>query len=308
MPDWLKKLDITGGLFRVYIGFILLMLYFPFLIMAVLSFQGPRGGHTFPLNGVSTWWWWKLFHPGQLTEFSDVGEFLGNYLGALGRSLILAIVVAIISTVLALMAAHAFRKPFRGSDAVFYLWLLGIIVPGITVSLGLFLVLNLLGIIPNWKTSALGVHVMWTLPFCLIIFLMGFNRFDLDLEDAALVFGANPLQAYWYVTLPVMQPFILSSLLFGFTLSLDEFQRSLLLTGTTLDTQTLPVMIMASVTTRITPTLYALGTLTTLLSFAVIALYIFFLVRAERRNSVHRLAGPGGRSAVFASIGLPHDL
>jgi hypothetical protein len=41
---------------------------------------------------------------------------------------------------------------------------------------------------------------------------------------------------------------------------------------------------MASVTTRITPTLYALGTLTTLLSFAVIALYIFFLIRAERKT------------------------
>ena len=284
MPDWLKKFNVSSGAFRIYIGFILLMLYFPFLIMAVLSFQGARGGHTFPLNGVSSWWWWKLFHPGQLTEFSDVGEFLGNYLGALGRSLLLAIVVAIISTILALMAAHAFRKPFRGSSAVFYLWLLGIIVPGITVSLGLFLVLNRLGIVPNWTTSGLGVHVMWTLPFCLIIFLMGFNRFDLDLEDAALVFGANPLQAYWHVTLPVMQPFVLSSLLFGFTLSLDEFQRSLLLTGTTLDTQTLPVMIMASVTTRITPTLYALGTLTTLLSFAVISLYIYFLVRAERKT------------------------
>lgn len=290
MANALRKFNPSGGLFRIYIGFILLMLYFPFIIMAILSFQGPRGGHTFPLNGVSSWWWWKLFHPGQSTEFSDVGEFLGNYLGALGRSLLLATVVAILATIMALMAAHAFRKPFRGSNAVFYLWLLGIIVPGITVSLGLFLVLNRLGITPNWKTSALGVHVMWTLPFCLIIFLMGFNRFDLDLEDAALVFGANPLQAYWHVTLPVLQPFILSSLLFGFTLSLDEFQRSLLLTGTTLETQTAPVMIMASVTTRITPTLYALGTLTTLLSFAVIALYIFFLVRAERQTrSAHIL-------------------
>ena len=238
-------------------------------------FRDRAADTPFPSKGSARWWWWKLFHPGQSTEFSDVGEFLGNYLGALGRSLILAIVVAILATIMALMAAHAFRKPFRGSNAVFYLWLLGIIVPGITVSLGLFLVLNRLGITPNWKTSALGVHVMWTLPFCLIIFLMAFNRFDLNLEDAALVFGANPLQAYWYVTLPVMQPFILSSLLFGFTLSLDEFQRSLLLTGTTLETQTLPVMIMASVTTRITPTLYALGTLTTLLSFAVIALYIY---------------------------------
>lgn len=283
----MKRLNISSGLFRIYIVFILIMLYFPFIIMAILSFQGPRGGHTFPMaeGSPSTIWWWKLFNPGATTEFSDVGEFLGNYLGALGRSLILAFVVAILATIMALMAAHAFRKPFRGSNGVFYLWLLGIIVPGITVSLGLFLVLNRLGITPNWKTTTLAVHVMWTLPFCLIIFLMGFNRFDMDLEAAALVYGANPLQAYWLVVLPVLQPFILSSLLFGFTLSLDEFQRSLLLTGTTLDTQTLPVMIMASVTTRITPTLYALGTLTTLLSFGLIAIYIYSLVRSERRNA-----------------------
>ena len=274
---------VANVLFRVYIVFLLFMLYFPFIIMAILSFQGPRGGHTFPMNGVSTVWWWKLFNPGSTTLNSDVGEFLGNYLGALGRSVILALVVMILSTVMALLAAQAFRRQFRGSTAVFYLWLLGIIVPGITVSLGLFLFLNRLGITPNWKTTTLGVHVMWTLPFCLIIFLMAFNRFDSSLEDAALVFGANPIQTFWHVTVPVIQPFILSAMLFGFTLSLDEFQRSLLLTGTTLDTQTLPVMIMASVTTRITPTLYALGTLTTLLSFVVIAIYVFFLVRSGRQ-------------------------
>ena len=151
----MNRFSISGALFRIYIVFILIMLYFPFIIMAILSFQGPRGGHTFPMaeGSPSTIWWWKLFNPGATTEFSDVGEFLGNYLGALGRSLILAFVVAIIATIMALMAAHAFRKPFRGSTGVFYLWLLGIIVPGITVSLGLFLVLNRLGITPNWTTS-----------------------------------------------------------------------------------------------------------------------------------------------------------
>ena len=56
-----KGFNPSSALFRIYIGFILLMLYFPFVIMAILSFQGPRGGHTFPLKGVSSWWWWKLF-------------------------------------------------------------------------------------------------------------------------------------------------------------------------------------------------------------------------------------------------------
>jgi len=133
----------------------------------------------------------------------------------------------------------------------------------------------------HWLTTGLPVHVMWTLPFSLIIFLMFFNRFDTSLEDAALILGATRWKTFRHVTLPLMQPAILTSLLFAFTLSLDEFQRSLLITGTD---QTLPLMVMASVTTRITPTLYALGTLTTLLSFAVVGAYLALLTYSLRKS------------------------
>ena len=109
---------------------------------------------------------------------------------------------------------------------------------------------------------------------------MFFNRFDTSLEDAALTLGATRWQTFRNVTLPVMQPAVLTSLLFAFTLSLDEFQRSLLITGTE---QTLPLMVMASVTTRVTPTLYALGSITTLMSFAVVAIYIWLLSRSLKR-------------------------
>ena len=268
-------------LYFAYLGFILGVLYFPFVIMGVLSFQGPRGGHTFPLRGVSTIWYWKLFHPGQLTKYSDVGEFLGDYIGALERSLILAGLTMVISTALAMMAVQAFRQRFRGSGTIFYLWLLGIIVPGITVSLGLALVFQRLGIPLHWWSTGLAVHVMWTLPFSLIVFLMFFNRFDSSLEDAALTLGATRWQTFRHVTLPVMQPAVLTSLLFAFTLSLDEFQRSLLITGTE---QTLPLMVMASVTTRVTPTLYALGTITTLLSFTVVGIYLLLLTFSARKS------------------------
>jgi len=268
-------------LYLAYLAAILAVLYFPFVIMGILSFQGPRGGHTFPLRGVSTIWYWKLFHPGQLTQYSDVGEFLGDYLAALQRSLLLAVLTMIISTVLALMAAQAFRRGFRGSGPVFYLWLLGIIVPGIIVSLGLVLLFRRLGVPLHWLTTGLAVHVMWTLPFSLVVFLMFFNRFDDLLEDAALTLGATPWRTFRYVTLPIMQPAVLTSLLFGFTLSLDEFQRTLLITG---PDQTLPLMVMASVTTRITPTLYALGTVTTLMSFAVVGIYLLLLTYSLRKS------------------------
>ena len=270
----------TRGVYLSYIGLILIILYFPFVIMAILSFQGPRGGHTFPMNGVSTIWYWKLFNPGAVTEYSDVGEFLGDYLASFRRSLVLAAITAVISTVLGMMAAQVFRRPFRGSSAIFYLWLLGIIVPGTTVSLGLALVFKQLNIPLHWLTTGLAVHVMWTLPFSLVIFLMFYNRFDASLEDAALTLGADKWRTFWHVTLPVMQPAVLTSLLFAFTLSLDEFQRSLLITGTQ---QTMPLMVMASVTTRVTPTLYALGSITTLMSFAVVAIYLWMLSRSLKR-------------------------
>jgi putative spermidine/putrescine transport system permease protein len=279
-------------LYLAYLGFILAVLYFPFVVMAILSFQGPRGGHTFPLRGVSTIWYWKLFNPGKLTPYSDVGEFLGDYLASLQRSVVLAVITMLISTVLALMAAQAFRRGFKGSGLVFYLWLLGIIVPGITVSLGLSLWFRRMDLPLHWLTTGLPVHVMWTLPFSLIIFLMFFNRFDTSLEDAALILGATRWKTFRHVTLPLMQPAILTSLLFAFTLSLDEFQRSLLITGTD---QTLPLMVMASVTTRITPTLYALGTLTTLLSFAVVGAYLALLTYSLRKS---RRLVEGSGSAV----------
>ena len=281
-------------LYLAYLGFILAVLYFPFVVMTILSFQGPRGGHTFPLRGVSTIWYWKLFNPGKLTPYSDVGEFLGDYLASLQRSVVLAVITMLISTALALMAAQAFRRGFKGSGLVFYLWLLGIIVPGITVSLGLSLWFRRMDLPLHWLTTGLPVHVMWTLPFSLIIFLMFFNRFDTSLEDAALILGATRWKTFRHVTLPLMQPAILTSLLFAFTLSLDEFQRSLLITGTD---QTLPLMVMASVTTRITPTLYALGTLTTLLSFAVVGAYLALLTYSLRKS---RRLVEGSGSAVQA--------
>jgi putative spermidine/putrescine transport system permease protein len=275
--------SVARPVFITYLWLILLFLYFPFLVMAVLSFQGPRGGPTFPMHGVSTIWYWKLFHPGQLTQYSDVGEFLGDFLGALERSILLALAVMIISTALAFMGAMGFRRGFKGAKGVFYLWLLGIIVPGITLSLGLALFFQRMNVPLHWYSTTLLVHVVWTLPFALIVFLMFFNRFDTSLEDAALVLGATPWKTFWHVTFPVLQPAVLTAMLFAFTLSLDEFQRSLLVTG---PVQTLPLMIIGSVTTRITPEIYALGSITTLGSFLLVGAYLLFMTRSLRRSKV----------------------
>ena len=91
-----RKALVKGG-FSVYYSIFLLFIYGPMIAMFILSFQGRRGGTSFPMRGASFYWWEKLLQP------STVGDLQG----ALGRSLILAIVVMIIRVAVQCVAVPA---------------------------------------------------------------------------------------------------------------------------------------------------------------------------------------------------------
>ena len=112
----------------------LLFLYGPMITIFVLSFQGPQGGLTFPMNGVSTHWFGKLWE----------GVGVVDIWRAFRRSVSLGLVVMVITVVFSLMAGLAFRKRFRGSGALFYITVASLIVPSIVVSLGIALQFRLL--------------------------------------------------------------------------------------------------------------------------------------------------------------------
>ena len=153
-PERRKRAWIKSG-FGVYFAIFLVFIYGPMIAMFILSFQGRRGGTSFPMRGVSLYWWQKLIEP----------SMVGDLQGALLRSLILALVVMLITALFSTMLAMAFRKRFRGSGVLFYTIMAGLMVPGILLSLGLATLLREVGIPPAWWSSALGVHVVWTLPF-----------------------------------------------------------------------------------------------------------------------------------------------
>ena len=109
-----------------------------------------------------------------------------------------------------------------------------------------------------------------------------FNRFDGRLEEAARDMGASEWTVFKEITLPLITPGVVAAGLFGFTLSYDEFARTSLLSG---EFNTLPLDINASMTQRIRPTLFALGTATTVFSLSLIALFVavyMFLYRRSR--------------------------
>ena len=274
MARWSKqkrKQAWVTTLFSGYYGLFLIFIYGPMIAMFILSFQGRRGGTSFPMRGASFYWWQKLIEP------STVGDMQG----ALLRSLILALIVMVITALFSTMLAMAFRKKFIGSNLLFYTVMAGLMVPGILLSLGLATLMRQIGIPAAWWSSALGVHVVWTLPFGFLVMMAVFNRFDTSLEEAARDMGAGEWTVFKEVTLPLILPGIVAAGLFGFTLSYDEFARTTLLAG---EFNTLPLDINASMTQRIRPTLFALGTASTIFSLLMIGLFLVVYSILYRRT------------------------
>ena len=261
--------------------FFLLFLYGPTITIGILSFQGEGGGLTFPMRGVSFHWFRELF------EQQAVGDIWGSF----RRSFVLGLMVMTTTVVVSVLGGLAFRKKFMGSNILFYLIITSLVIPSILISLGVGLLFDQLDWRVHWSTSGFGAQLTWTVPFGLLIMFAVFNRFDKSFEEAARDQGATPLQTVRYVVLPIIAPSLLGVALFGFTLSYDEFARTLLTSGSR---NTLPLEIYGMTTNVTTPVLYALGTLTTIFSLTIIA--IFFVVTAlaaRRRASVVSDAGKG---------------
>lgn len=273
-----KKRPLSFWLLGAVFAAFVLFLYGPMFAIFVLSFQGPEGGLTFPMRGVSLHWFRVLWEG---IGVIDIGA-------AFRRSLVLGTVVMALTVGLSLLAGLAYRKKLPGGTALFYVVVASLIMPSIIVSLGIGLGFRLLDtgvktlLEAQWPealdtftstlgmfTSGLGAQLTWTLPFGLLIMFAVFNRFNPAYEEAARDLGATPWQSFRHVVLPLIGPSLVGVGMFGFTLSWDEIARSSQAMG---DLNTLPLELQGLTTTVTTPVIYALGTVTTVVSFLVMGL------------------------------------
>jgi putative spermidine/putrescine transport system permease protein len=279
--------------FYLFAGFFVLFvmfLYGPLSAIMLLSFQGPEGGLTFPMNGVSTVWFVALF------QQQRVGDFVGSF----WRSFALGLIVMVLSVTIGTMVGLAYRYGFRGATVLFYLTVASLVVPSILISLGIGILFERLGLSTAWYTSGVGAHLTWTLPFALLIMLAVFNRFNPSYEEAARDLGANDAVAFRDVVLPLIAPSLVGVALLGFSLSYDEIARSSLTIG---EKNTLPLEIYGMTTNVTSPSLYALGTVTTVFSFIVIALFLVvcgYLGRRQARALVAQAAAEEDQALVLA--------
>ncbi len=230
---------------------IYLFLYAPVLTVIVLSFNDSHIVGL-PLHGFTTRWFLVVFTRPELVA-------------ALTNSIVLGIVSATIGTALATLLALAYRHPFTGNGALFYLIIAPIILPSVVVGVILLVFFGLLKIPLSLWTTALVAHVTWVLPFSFLSLYPVMHRFDRSLEEAAGDLGATRAVVFRRILFPLIRPGIIAAWLFAFSLSFDEFIRTLFLTGFE---RTLPVQFWYMIVESLSPEAPAMAVVIILISVA----------------------------------------
>jgi spermidine/putrescine transport system permease protein len=260
---------------RAYALLYIVFLYAPIILLPLFAFNDGTI-IAFPLQGFTTQWFAALLDTPALHE-------------ATLNSLIIAVSVAVLSTTLGLFAARAatrFDFPFKAGIVGFIM--LPLVLPEVIVAISLLVVLVSLGISSSIWTIIAG-HTLICTPFAIAILQGSFSNMDKSLEEAAVDLGETPLSTFRLVTLPLVMPGIIASMLICFTISLDEFIIAFFLSG---NEPTLPVYLWSQLRfpARL-PVVMALGTILVLLSVVLLVVAEIFRRRGLKRAGLKDTGG-----------------
>ena len=259
---------------KIYTSLIFVFMYAPIAIMIFFSFNSSRSTARF--EGFSTKWYEELF------ENEAVAEALKN-------TLILAVLSALIATVIGTAAAVGISRmknkytksvlttvtnfPMMNPD----------IVTGVAMLLLFASVGTVLGIQGRSFITVLIAHVTFNLPYVVLNVLPKIRQMDKNLPEAAMDLGCTPLQSFFKIELPAIMPGVFSGLLMSFTLSLDDFIITQFTKGEGF--YTLPTYIYAMTKKTVKPDMYALSSL---MFIAVLVLLIATNVLQAKMDSKNK--------------------
>jgi putative spermidine/putrescine transport system permease protein len=226
LPSWIRSL--LGGAFVVlFAGFII----GPLIVLALWSFAQQ--------------WFWPSLLPSSFTlRWYGWAATVPNVFRSLQTSLIVAVMVTIATTIVAVPAAISIgRYQFAGRDFIRMMFSLPLLVPYISLGVGIasfFYAARLNGTLP----AVVLAHMIAALPFGVMIITTAVEELAPEVEEAALACGAKPVTVFWRVMLPQLIPALLAQAAYVFMLSMDEFTLTLLVSSP--ETATLPVQMYAA--------------------------------------------------------------
>jgi len=261
----------------VYAFLYLAFLYVPVLFLPIFSFN-DSAIVAFPLKGITTQWYGELWR-------NDTMH------GALWNSLKVGVASSVVATILGICGARALtRYRFPAKAGIAALIMLPLVLPEIIIAISLLVVLLQLGFDLSLLSVTLG-HILMAVPFSIAVLSSSFEGFDRSLEEASLDLGEGPAVTFFRVTLPIVAPGILSSLLITFTISLDEFIVAFFLSGTE---PTLPIYIWSQLRfPGKLPHVLALGSVLLVASFLLLSVGEVLRRRAVRRAGAGASASGG---------------
>ncbi len=247
----------TDVILRILIGCLVTFLVGPFFLVALFSFSdNPLS--TIPLGNASLVWWQEMLdHP----SFSN----------SLSNSLIIAVSVGILSAIIGTMAALALaRMKSRAATTVLAVLSVPMMMPPLVLAVALLSYYHAINL-PLNLISVIISHILFTLPFVVLVTYARLASFDFTAVESARDLGATPLVAFFTVTLPMIRPTVIGASLIAVALSIDDFIITFFTIG---QGNTLPTMIWGMIRTQLTPSVNAIGTVLIVLSLcsSVIAL------------------------------------
>ena len=253
-----------------------LFLWIPIVVLIVFSFNDSSSVSVW--RGFSTRWYENIFQ-NTITAGTEAARFqTGLLLRAVRNSLIVAAVATVVSTIFGTMLALALaRGRFLGRkvlDAMFYL---PVVIPDITQGVALAVFFNLVfdfvqrlfgvRLVPGFATIIIA-HVAFNISYVAIVVRARLATMDPSLEEAGRDLGANYLQTFWRITLPILMPGVLAGALLAFTLSLDDFVVTFFNAG--VGTTTLPLFVYGMLKQRVPPEINAISALMILASILLV--------------------------------------
>jgi spermidine/putrescine transport system permease protein len=238
-------------------------LHLPILVLVAFSFNASKFSASWV--GFTFDWYYRLL------ERPDI-------LRGLKASLIVGGVSTVVSAVLGTLVALALaRHRFRGRTAFEGFLYVPIVTPEIVVGISLLILFALVNI-PLGLTTIVIAHVAFSLSFVVIVVLARLEGMDQNLEEAAMILGADEITTFWKVTVPQLWPGILSGALLAFTMSFDDFVITSFVSGS--GSSTLPIVVYGMVRRNIEPSINAISTI--ILLVTTVLIYVADRVAREK--------------------------
>lgn len=266
---------------RFYTALIFLFLYAPIAVLIIFSFNDTDTMSRSVFYGFSLRWYRRLFQDGMILD-------------ALKNTLIIAVIAAVVSTVLGTLAAIGINGMKKWKRRIVmnltnFPMVNPEIVTGVSLMLLFVFVARQMGGASLGMVSLILAHITFCLPYVILSILPKLRQMDSNLYEAAQDLGCTPAAAFFKVVLVEIMPGIVTGFIMAFTLSIDDFIISYFASGTT---QTLSIYIYSMTRKRISPEINALSTL--MFAVIMVLLVIINMRQAKEQRAAKRRPVEGG--------------